>query len=115
MLYSTLVNSIYIPVVAFQQFVNLQKGVQQIVGALTKKEQLVLTLLLFAELLSVSRGVESIKRLGGGAVSRDTFGMKRAPEKFPPEMLARGIKKNDCNHKKCNLNNIFSRRQKGTL
>ena len=64
--YTLIVNSIYIPVVAFQQFVNLQKGVQQIVGALTKKEQLVLTLLLFAELLSVSRGVESIKRLGGG-------------------------------------------------
>jgi hypothetical protein len=37
------------------------------------------------------RGVGRIKRLGGGAlVSRGTFGMKRAPKKFFPEMLARG-------------------------
>ena len=43
----------------------------------------------------------------GASVSRGTFGMKRAPKKFPPEMLATGEgggggrkrRKNKCNHK----------------
>jgi hypothetical protein len=42
-------------------------------------------------MIEINRGVGSIKRFGGGeAVSRGTFGMKRVPEYFPPEMLATG-------------------------
>ena len=36
------------------------------------------------------RGAGSIKKLGGGTVSRGTFRKKRAPKKFSLEMLATG-------------------------
>ena len=61
---------------------------------------------------NTTRGIGSIKKLGGGGapVSRGTFGMKRAPKKMFPEMLATGEgggggggggkgRKNKCNHK----------------
>ena len=46
---------------------------------------------------------------GGGAVSRGTFGMKRAPEKILTEMLATGGRegKTIAIVQKYNLNNIF--------
>ena len=50
----------------------------------------VLTLLLFAELLSVSRGVGNIKILGGGLVSSGNFGMKIAPDNLFPGNVDEG-------------------------
>ena len=45
------------------------------------------------------RGVGSIKRLGGGGapVLRGTFGMKKAPKKFFPEMLVTGEREGKIN------------------
>jgi hypothetical protein len=54
-----------------------------------------------------SRGVGSIKRLGGGApTSRGTFGMKRAPKKIFLVMLATGVGEGEGGRKK-NPNHII--------
>jgi hypothetical protein len=40
----------------------------------------------------ITQGRRKLKKVGGGGapISRGTFGMNRAPKKFPPEMLATG-------------------------
>jgi hypothetical protein len=51
---------------------------------------------------SSEQGRRKHKKIGGGAFARGTFGMKRAPENF-----SGNVGDGDCNHTKCNLNNIF--------